>query len=90
MEVSINTRRSQNLKDGHLTNAKNQNPDHIRELHGQAFAKSKKSNPRHEQEVNKNAQNRKRSLMSGLNPCDHHLLQPVSERPSCTVVDEKL
>ena len=24
MEVSINTRRSQNLKDGHLTNAKNQ------------------------------------------------------------------
>ena len=32
--------------------------DHIRELNRQAFAKSKKSNPRHVQEVIKNAQNR--------------------------------
>lgn len=68
---------------------KESNPDHIRELNRKVFVKSKKNNPQHVREVNKNAQNRKRSLMrrSGLNPCDHDLLQPATERPSCTAVN---
>ena len=42
----------------------------------------------HEREVNKSARNRKRSLMSGLNPYDHDLLQPATKRPGCIAVDE--
>ena len=26
--------------------------------------------------------------MSGLNPCDHDLLQPATKRPSCKAVEE--
>ena len=37
----------------------------------------KKSNPQYVQEVNKNAQNRKRSLMSWLNPWDS---QPLKDQ----------
>ena len=80
-------KKQENLKGGHLIDA-NSNSDHIRELNRQAFAKSKKSNPHHVREVNRNAQNRKRSLMSGLNPSDHHLLQPATKKPSCTPVNE--
>ena len=65
---------------------KESNSNHIRELDRQAFAKSKKSNPQHVREVNRNAQNR--SLMSGLNPTDHALLQPATKRASCTPVNE--
>ncbi|KAK2560657.1 hypothetical protein P5673_016413 [Acropora cervicornis] len=64
------------------------NSDHIRELNRQAFTKSKKSNPQHVREVIRNAQNRKRSLMSGFNPSDHDLLQLAPKRPSCTPVNE--
>ena len=39
--------------------------------------------------MNRNAQNRKRSLRSALNPSDHDLLQPAIKRPSCTPVNEK-
>ena len=42
----------------------------------------------HERKVNKSARNRKRSLMSGLNPCDHDLLQPATKRPGCIAVNE--
>ena len=38
--------------------------------------------------MNRNAQNRKRSLLSGLNPSDHDLLQPAIKRPSCKSVNE--
>ena len=65
---------------------KESNSNHIRERDRQAFAKSKKSNPQHVREVNRNAQNR--SLMSGLNPTDHALLQPATKRASCTPVNE--
>jgi len=65
---------------------KESNSNHIRELDRQAFAKSKKSNPQHVREVNRNAQDR--SLMSGLNPTDHDLLQQATKRASCTPVNE--
>ena len=61
---------------------KESNPDHIRELNKQAFAKSKKNNPHYVQDVNKIAENRKRSLISGFNPCDHHLCLPATKRLS--------
>ena len=48
-----------------------------------------KVNHLHVREVNRDAHNRKRSLMSGLNPSDHDLLQPATKRPSCTPVNEK-
>ena len=38
--------------------------------------------------MNKNAQNRNRSLMSGLKTCDHDLLYPATVRPSCTAVNQ--
>ncbi|RMX56008.1 hypothetical protein pdam_00019573 [Pocillopora damicornis] len=43
---------------------------------------------RYEREVNKSARNRKGSLISGLNPCDHDLPQPATKRPGCIAVDE--
>ena len=50
--------------------------------------KVKKNNPQHVREVNRNAQNRKRSLISELNLSDHDLLQPTTKGPSCTPVNE--
>ena len=43
--------------------------------------------------MNRNAQNGKRSLISGLNPSDHDLLQPLvgiaaTKMPNCTPVNE--
>ena len=67
---------------------KESNSDHFRELDRQAFAKSEKSNTLHVREKNRNVQNRRRSLMSGLNPSDHDLLQPATNRLSCTPVNE--
>ena len=39
-------------------------------------------------ELNRHAQNRKRALMSGLNPCGHDLPQPATKRPLCRAVNE--
>ena len=83
---NIEKKNKENLKGGHLIDAKNS--DHIRELNRQASAKSKKNNPLHVREVNRNAQNTNRFLMSGLNPGDHGLLQPATKRASCTPVNE--
>ena len=42
----------------------------------------------HVREVNRNAQNRKRSLITGLNPSDHDLFQSAIKIPSVTPDNE--
>ena len=77
-----------NKQNRALQAKRSENIEKTREHQRQAFAKSKKSNPHHVREVNKNAQNKKRSLMSELNPSDHDFLQPATKKPSCTPVNE--
>ena len=73
-----------------LNRRKESNFEHIIKLNRQACSKCKKTKPLHVREMNRNAQNRKRPLVSGLNPGDHDLLQPATKRrnASCTPVNE--
>lgn len=59
-----------------------------RELKKKTFLKSEQNNPQHVPEVNKNAQKRKRSLMSEVNSSDHDLLHLFTKRPSCAADNE--